>query len=138
MSLQLKNPNAGFPPGGFPFQDPKTGMIFNGYEGNAEMIAVKVSAHRQANQKLYPEGGGDVGGIVQEIFSQKNAQMPWLFSGGPDDPGMPPTAQVSASAGGPGGSCVCGATETDPIYCPTCGGQRITGYKCRACGAERQ
>lgn len=136
MSLYLKNENIGLPSGGFPFKDPKTGMLFNGYEGTAQMIAVKVMAHRDANSALYPNGSGGLDAIVQEIYAQKNAQMPWLFVGGPDDPGLPPT--ITASTGAVGGICVCGATEVDPIYCPTCGGQRITGYKCRACGAERQ
>ena len=137
MSLQLKRPSDQFPPGGFGFKDARTGMMFNGYEGTPAMTAVKVIAHREANPSLYPRSEGhwfSVDGIVQEIFEQKYATMPWLFIGGPDDPGLPTPQPRSLTAKG---VCVCGATETEPVYCKTCGGQKVVNYKCKACGQER-
>ena len=140
MSLRLKNASASqFPPGGWPFTDPKTGRKFNGWEGTPQMIAVKVVEHRRANPSLYPDGAGqDVNAIIQEIFAQKVKAMPWLFTGFPDQgPGAYPSQPAPASVSIRGEKCSCGATEFKPVYCPTCSGRRIIGYTCASCGKSK-
>ena len=142
MTLSLKNPKSSqFPPSGWNFSDPKTGMSFNGYQGSPEMIAVKVAEHRRANPKFYPGNEGqNVQNIVQEIYAAKHAKMPWLFRGEPDlntaaaYPSQPDNAPVAKTSA----ACSCGATEVKPVYCPTCSGKRVTGYTCIGCGKSRQ
>lgn len=137
MSLSLKNPNRdAFPPGGFGFVDPKTQMRFNGWEGTYEMTAQKVVEHRRANPTMYPPTDGpsfDLGEVIQEIFRQKFASMPWLFNGGGEQPGTHEAASKIPELG----HCLCGESKVEPIYCASCGGSRITGYRCVACKAER-
>ncbi len=138
MSLQLKNPNGSFPPGGWGFVDPKTGFKCNGWEGTPSMHAVKIIQHRRSNPKFYPPTepqAFDMPSIVQEIYAQKAKTHAHLFVGYPDViPSMShsaPKAMVS-----PTHVCPCGSTSWDPIYCKTCAGHRITGYKCHSCGKE--
>ena len=137
MSLQLKNPNDQFPPGGFGFTDPKTGLRFNGYEGTVEMTANKVADHRRANPNLYDARQISIEGIKQEILAQKYAEMPWLFVGykghAPTMPSVRATPEMPDL-----GRCICGCSEIEPIYCSVCSGRRITGFKCKACGKTRQ
>lgn len=138
--LTLKNSSSSqFPPGGYPFIDPKTGMKFNGWEGSPQMIAVKVAEHRRGNPTFYPDGAGqDTNGIIQEIFAQKMKSMPWLFVGQPDQGPQPyPSEPASQAVTILGDKCGCGSTEYEPIYCPTCSGKRITGYKCKSCGRQK-
>ncbi len=137
MSLILKNSTSSqFPPGGYPFTDPKTGRKFNGWEGTPQMIAVKVAEHRRANPSLYPDGAGqDINGIIQEIFAQKFKVMPWLFRGQPDQgPGAYPSQPATEPVTIRGEKCSCGATEFTPEYCKTCSGSRVVGMKCKSCG----
>ncbi len=139
MSLVLKNATASqFPPQGWPFTDPRTGMKFNGWEGSPPMQAVKIAAHRRANPHKWPDGEGqDTNGIVQELYAQKFASMPWLFVGQPDkDPTYRPNREAT-SVTISGEKCSCGATEFKPVYCKTCSGKRITGYTCASCGKEK-
>jgi hypothetical protein len=138
MSLVLKNPNRDmFPPGGgFSFVDPKTNFRVNGLEGTLEQTAQKVVDHRRANPNVYPASevnAFELGLVIQEIFLQKFATHPYLFVGGGEQPGTWEAAQKTPELG----SCICGETKVEPVYCPTCGGQRITGYRCIACKAER-
>ncbi len=136
MSLKLKNASASqFPPEGWPFTDPKTGMRFNGWEGTPQMIAVKIQAHRAANPKFYPDGAGqDANAIIQEIFMQKVQRMPWLFSGYPDKDPSYPSQPVARETIVKGAACSCGCTEFIAEYCKTCSGARIVGRKCKSCG----
>ncbi len=135
--LRLKNATASqFPQGGWPFTDPRTGMKFNGWEGSPMMQAVKIAAHRGANPSKWPDGTGqDLNSIVQELYAQKFSVMPWLFLGQPDKdpsyPSNPATVLVN------GEKCSCGNTQFTPIYCATCSGKRITGYKCSGCGKQK-
>lgn len=139
MSLTLKNATASqFPAGGWPFEDPLTKRKFNGWEGSPQMIAVKVAEHRRGNPTFYPDGKGqDVGGIIQEIFAQKVKVAPWLFTGHPDRDVAYPSQPKGSPVTIRGEKCSCGATEFEPVYCPTCSGRRITGYKCRSCGKSK-
>jgi len=140
--LILKNSTASQFPGngGWGFKCPKTGMQFNGWEGNWEHIARKVIKFREDNPKTFASSEiGDLNSVVQEIFKQKHSTMPWLFRGEPDQgPGAypsQPAAQQPMIVKGE--KCACGSTEFEAIYCPTCSGRKITGYKCRSCGRSK-
>jgi len=142
MILKLKNPQGQFPPGGFPFTDSRTKMKWNGYEGTPAMTAAKVITHRRANPMLYPAGiseAFDLNSVVQEIFAQKFTTSPELFSGyGPPDAvvqvnmNAPTGPAVSAST-----PCQCGSNQIVPVYCQTCSGNRVTGYRCAGCKRDR-
>lgn len=138
MTLSLKNPGASqFPPSGWPYRDPKTGMDFNGYQGSPQIIAVKIAEHRRANPKFYPGNEGqNVESIVQEIYAAKFAVAPWMFKGQPDRNPVYQSATQSQPSNERvnGAACSCGSTEYIPVYCPTCSGRRITGRKCASCG----
>ncbi len=137
--LQPKNNNQ-FPPGGFGFEDPKTGFKCVGYEGTPQMHAVKIRDHRRANPKFYPTGEGhwfDLNSIVQEIYQQKVRTHPYLFKGYPDK-GPPIVKQDnSESIISPTVFCECGSNEWEVQYCRSCSGKRITGRKCKKCGKEK-
>jgi len=129
MKLVPKLPHSPYPPqGGYSFLDPRTGMSFDGLHGNVESTARKVVAHRVANPKLYPEGGGGLDETIQEIYAQKNATHPHLFLGGPElKLGQQPQAATV---------CACGSTEFVEILCKTCGSRVVTGRKCAKCGKK--
>ena len=137
--LQPKQSNGGFPQGGWPYVDPKTGFKCNGWEGTPQMHAVKIIAHRRANPNFYPPSEGqwfDPASVVQEIYQQKVKTHPHLFKGYSDNaPQMnaQPTPKTMVS---PTIVCACGSNEFEPQYCKTCGGNRINGYKCSKCGKD--
>ncbi len=139
MTYILKNPNRDqFPPGGFPYVDPKTGMRFSGFDGTVHHIAQQVSNHRRANPNLYPVGEHhwfDLNYIVQQIYEQKAGVQPWLFVGFPD---QTPSATHIPQKTPEMGYCICGGSEVEEILCSTCGGRRVTGYKCKSCGKKRK
>jgi len=145
MILTLKQPNAQFPPGGFGFVDPKTKRAWLGYEGTPEMHAAQIMIHRQGNPDLYPKEERqwfDKNSIVQEIYQQKFAKMPWLFSGQPGQVHMDVPVVNNNRSNQPMksslGSCTCGSDMVFPVYCQTCSGNRVTHYTCVGCGKERR
>lgn len=140
MTLRLKNPNAQFPPGGWPFKDERTGFKVGEYEGTPEMQAEKVIKNRRANPHLYPAAEGhwfSRDAVVQEIYRNKFKTHAYLFAGRPDKTASsvlsPPRKQIEQAAS----ICACGANYFEPVYCPTCSGKRIKSYKCRKCGATK-
>jgi len=145
MILTLKQPNAQFPPDGFPFTDPRTKRSWPGHEGTPAMTAYKIQVHRQGNPTIYPpeeKQHFDKNLIIQEIYQQKFLKMPWLFNGQPgqvqmDVPVVNQTisTQPMKSSLGP---CSCGSETVYPIMCQTCGGGKVTGYRCASCGKERK
>jgi hypothetical protein len=141
MTLKLKNPQAGqFPPGGWPFRDPRTGWNVAGvkaYEQDYSLLATKIIDNRKSNPHLYPPNDPkffDHNSVVQEIFAQKYVTNPGLFVGGTPAPIQPKKPVTTLS---PTTTCPkCGGTNFEPTYCPTCGGRRINGYKCKSCGSK--
>lgn len=137
--LQPKQSNGGFPQGGWPWVDPKTGFKLNGWEGTPQMHAVKIIAHRRANPNHYPPSEShwfDPAAVVQEIYQQKVKTHPHLFKGYSDTPPIverKPQTQLMVS---PTIICACGSNEYEAIKCMTCGGHRIKGYRCKKCGKE--
>jgi hypothetical protein len=141
MNYVLKSSSSSqFPPnGGWGFIDPRTGMRFNGWEGDQFAIARKVIEHRRANPKVWPQDEvGDQNSVVQEIFKQKHATTPWLFRGEPDqNSGAYPSATQTQEQTILGEKCTCGSVEYEPVYCKTCSGKRIVGTKCKSCGRSK-
>ena len=139
--LILKNSTASQFPGngGWGFICPRTGNRFNGWEGNWEHIARKVIKFREDNPKTFTAAEvGDLNSVVQEIFKQKHATMPWLFRGEPNqDSGAYPSATQTQEQTIHGEKCSCGATTFKPRFCTTCSGKRIVGYTCSSCGKEK-
>lgn len=116
------------PPGGFPFTDPKTNRKWVGFEWNWDLLAKDIIKHRHDNPHIYARDVAEsfnYNSVVQEIFRQKFATHPDIFSGH--------GGEVKSS-----NACrVCGATEEEPIFCPTCSGQRVIGTRCLKCGHQK-
>lgn len=139
MSLRLKKPSNSFPHNGWPFKDPKTGFICNGYEGTPEMHAVKIIAHRRANPHIYPPSEAhwfNQIAVREEILVQKHATNPELFVGEPDK-AITVKVRAAKTVDTPGSTCTCGALDWEPTYCKTCSGKKVNGFKCRKCGKTR-
>lgn len=140
MILQLKNSNANqFCQGGWPFVDPKSGFKCNGYEGTPKMHANKIIAHRRANPTLFPPNDAslfDVNSVIQEIYQQKFQTHPQLFVGQPGYTVLKMEKPAKKNYQ-PNSKCPkCNSPDFEPVYCPTCTGRRITGYKCKSCGTH--
>lgn len=138
MNLRLKNPNAQFPPLGWPFKDERTGYTISGYDGTPEMQAERVIKNRRANPHLYPTAETkwfDRASVVQEVYRQKFKTHPYLFAGQPDK--TPNTTLSKPKIEQAASICTCGANDWEAIYCPTCSGKKIKGYKCRACSKKK-
>lgn len=136
MNLRLKIPNAAFPPGGYAFRDPKTGLAFNGMEATLDGQIEKIVRHRLANPRFYPLNEPhwlDRERVRQEIFQQIHAKHPELFVGYD----APPRQTIKVVVSQPRNACVCGSIEADPVYCKTCGGSKIKAWKCKKCGVQR-
>ncbi len=135
MILALKQPNGSFPPGGWPFTDPRTKKTWNGYEGTPQMHAISIIAHRRMNPKVYSPDEPqwfDMLLVIQEIYAQKFATQPAIFRGQADAT----LGVVQKPVSGDQKCSKCGATDFEPVYCKTCGGQKVKGWKCRSCGTE--
>ena len=136
MILKLRSPNSAFPQNGWPFKDPKTGFVCNGFEGTPEMHAVKIIANRRANPQHYPKDDArafDTLNVIQEIYAQKAVTHPEIFNNYQGNLHVPVVNNTPAVVSGK--QCkFCNGTDVEGIQCRTCGGNKITGYKCRSCG----
>lgn len=135
--LRLKNPNGGYPPGGWAFHDNRTGLNFDGMSATLEQQELKIIQHRRANPRVYPQSEGnwfERQSVRQEIFQQLHAKSPGLFVGF-ERQAITKTKFVIGSQ--PTTKCTCGESEATPVYCATCGGQKISGWKCVKCGKQR-
>jgi len=134
MILQLRCPTCQFPgPNGFAFTDPRTGFKVAGWEGTAQMNAIKIIANRRANPHIYDPAESqwfDRASVVQEIYAEMNKTQPELFNG------FGGNVQLPVTPGPSGMVCSCGSTDCTPIYCATCSGQRVTGWTCNSCGKK--
>lgn len=143
MGVRLKNPNGPFPPGGYSFSDPHTGMFFDGEGVDLHSQSLRVVEHRKANPKIYnpdkPEHF-ELARIQDEILIQVCARQPsWCIDDSfPDRPypyTEPPAKKEVVRI--QGRKCIrCGSGDFEPVRCKTCGGSRISGYRCLSCGLE--
>jgi hypothetical protein len=121
--------------GGYPYTDPKTGMKFDGFDaGGFGDQVLRVRAHRVANPKIYLPG--DVALTVEYIANQIDEYQCLRHGNNPrycldeNQPALP--ASVASDR-----ACSCGE-KLNPVYCPTCSGQKITHYICPKCGRTQQ
>lgn len=125
-----------FIPGGFLFQDPRTGMTFK--DGGFYSVVSQIQRHRQANPRLYPIDDGkwlDYDSICQELDDYSCLRLgndPHWCSGGTPAPKNP--KKVGYTVTMPTPCTQCGGTNGTEIVCATCGGRKVTGWKCVACG----
>lgn len=137
MGLRLKSNNKTIP-AGIVFTDLRTGRVFNPYQDGLDMTVRKIIEHRAANKTYYPateSGWFDAVAVRQEVLRVVQRSRPDMFQeyiGGP----IPPVRSAVAPLPGPK-LCECGSDKFDPVYCPTCSGQRVTGWKCTKCGKIR-
>ena len=143
MGVRLRNPNGSYPPQAFTFSDPHTAMRFDDEKADLQTQAERVRVHRQANPEIYkPENAiaFDLEAIKGEIVIQVCSRQP-SYCEDEAKPGQPYPPTEKAAKPEPyrqqGKVCAkCGCGEFTPIYCRTCGGQRIQSYKCHACGFD--
>jgi hypothetical protein len=124
-----------FCPGGYPFTDGRTGYVFDAMAGGLNDRVADVMKHRRANPNLYPPTEPkylDRDWIRLEIIDFMCAKRPELCGDLP----LPKPQKLNVIEL-PTTECQkCGATNWKPIFCPTCGGNRITGFECQNCHAK--
>jgi hypothetical protein len=130
---QVLKPSIGWPPGGFPFKDARTGKNFEGMSADLDLQVLNVIQHRKANPSFYPStetSAFEPANIRQQIIDYMCLLRPHLCGG--------PEIDRTYQAPVPTDKCPkCGSDKAEPVFCRTCGGQKITGWKCVSCGAER-
>ena len=150
MPIQLKNPQAGFPPGGWAFHDPHTAMAFDDPLMDLNAVCAKVAQHRKANLKIYPPDQPlhfDIAAIRQEIIVQTCSRVPNLcedsaLSALPQPQALtavaPPPPQTVKKTPRPNGRpCErCGNDDFEEVLCSSCGNRKVNGYKCKKCGFQ--
>ena len=134
MNLLPQWQGSAWPPGGFPFTDPRTGMKFDAMSGNIDHKVQQVQQHRRANPSVYPNGEGmNPDAIRQEIVDfmcAKNISLCMEGSVAPTvRPGNP--AAIVQTVNCPS----CGKLDATPNFCVTCGGNKVRSWSC-SCGTE--
>lgn len=139
MPLKLRTRAGAWPPGGFPFKDPRTGKTFDAMSADLALQAKNVIAHRSANPRIYPRDEAQyffADAVKQEIVDQICANRPELCTdhvGGRIEP-QPIPKGVTVPSVQAGKRCYkCGGTEFDPIFCKTCSGSKVKAWLCRGC-----
>lgn len=122
-----------FPPGGWKFVDPRTGMKFDGMSVTFREQAKKIISHRLANPNVYLPKElqyTTLANVEDELdaytCSRLGNNSRYCISAGPRIPTPIPLPKVCPKCN----------TAMEPILCKTCGGRRIKGYHCPKCGAE--
>lgn len=136
MKLISRNPP--FPPGGYPYYDPRTGIRYNGLEGTFDDIMRKIQADRKRNPRVYPPDE-EQGKFLDLVFIGKSLDeytcnrlgnsTRWCTDG---------NGQVINRNYNLGKiqltTCPdCNVALQEKI-CPTCSGHRVIGYVCPKCG----
>ncbi len=145
MPIQLKPIIAPLPADLWQFSDPHTGFYFPPMADINDLID-KVIEHRKERTNVYsPQdlSSFDRIKITELIMLQRVAHRPDLFEdsampgmpwGYVPPPPPPAPAERYVQAGKTCGRC--GYTEFAKVYCQTCGGNRVSGYRCLKCGFE--
>ena len=124
-----------FPPGGYPFTDPRTGMKFNGAEATFDQQVNKIIQHRLINPKVYPPDDTQWITVPYVAAELDKFQCDRLGNDPRFCTGPAATVQYFKLAGKFCDSC--GGTLAE-VLCPTCGGRKVTGWKCQICQKEFQ
>lgn len=128
------------PPGGWPFTDPRTGMVFNGMNYDYVGLMHAIANHRKSNPRVYPTSDPQYLD-VDFISSEYDAWRCRLLGYNPmfcRDLAPTGSLEQKAAPQQSGSACPkCGETEASPKYCATCSGQRLLGWTCSKCGFYR-
>jgi len=137
MSYKLKSRTGAFPPAGFPFTDPKTGMKFT--DGDFNDVVRRIIAHRRANPRLYPAekfeflNFDSVSAELDSFTCSRLGNSPnWCESGEPLTLEPAPGSPIIDL---PNPCYKCGNLTGYEIICPTCAGRKVFGYICASCKA---
>ena len=132
MSYKLKYRTSDFPPGGWSFTDPKTGMKLG--DGDFKDVVAAIIKHRQANPKLYPKDNlesFDFATVANQLDAATCARLKnssrWCESGEP----LPVIVDGLLLMIMPNKCPKCGCVEGYEIICKSCSGRRRTGFYCR-------
>lgn len=116
-------------------------MEWSGMQQGLLGRAREVIKHRFGNPVIYPQHESqhfNLQFVMQEITDAICRKHPSFCMEtvpvGPPSATAPQPIQQPVSI--PACSA-CGATDWQPTYCATCGGQKIDGYKCKKCGNKR-
>lgn len=133
--MSLIRRDGAMPPGGYYFQDPKTGMKFEGMSATfAEQVGTIIS-HRMANPKIYPAtepqflNWDSVANELDVYTCTRLGNHPSFCF----DPNSKPAANVPRIVVAECPKCRGALIERT---CPTCAGRRVIGWKCSKCGYE--
>ena len=134
MNFKLKVRNGPFPPRGYPYTDPRTGMKFE--HGDFKDVVGQIIKHRQANPRFYPKSEPiyfDFGSVSNELddatCSRLNNNPKWCESGDP----IPISTDGLELMLMPNKCQRCGCSQGYQYLCPTCSGRRVLYYICRDC-----
>ena len=134
--IRLIRRDGGFPPGGYPFQDPRTGKKFDGFENGGFNDQVRaIIRHRSVNPRLYPASEpkwldySDVALELEAYTCNRLGNDPLYCHA--ENTRMKPLARVNGFPVCP----VCKETML-PRYCPSCRHKRLIGYRCPKCRTE--
>ncbi len=134
---QLIRREGDFPPAGYKYVDPRTGMTFDG-NGGFYFTVQAIATHRKANPKLYPPD--DLKMLDQDYISREleiytcsrlNNSSQWCKrSDGVaiikiKEPGEVIKLKVPCPN--------CGGVDATERLCSSCSGRRVTGYVCNQC-----
>lgn len=134
--MQLK-PTRGWPPGGFPFVDPKSGMAFEPMSADLQLQTQNVIKHRRANPSIYPPSDKtafDPLAVQREIIEYICRVRPSNCT----ETVRQAKSYFVVEPGPPHGKkCLkCQSENLVATYCKSCGGRKITSWKCTQCGFE--
>jgi hypothetical protein len=136
----IRTTGGGLIPGGWVFRDARTGMHFDGMSVSFNEQVAKIAQHRLSNPRVYDPTNRDDAKYLNEGFIKNELDDYQCNRLGHDKRWCVPKEDVEAAA-----MRETYYTQADPsicpkchkkmgnLYCPTCSGQRIIGFKCE-CG----
>lgn len=131
--MPLVRRDGSMPPGGYYFQDAKTGMKFDGMSVTFAEQVQKIINHRRANPLVYPASEPkylltlSVGQELDDYTCLRLGRNS-SYCTGPQSATAPRVV--------PNRLCpTCGAILA-PRYCSTCSGNKILAYRCPTCKKE--
>lgn len=121
-----------FPPGGYPYQDEKTGKVFDAMAGGLDDRVRQVREHRLANKHIFTDQSWfDTGFIRNQIVEYMCNRRPELCIEGLKA-AIPNPAKTVVDATCP----KCQSKDVAPKYCQSCGGSKIEAFVCNQCSAR--
>lgn len=134
MSFKLRSRTGAFPPGGFQFKDPRTGLKFE--HGDFKDVVSQIIKHRQANPRIYPKDFPEsfdfntVSNILDSYTCDRLKNSPkWCISGEPEPVDVSGLELMLL----PSPCYKCHCNQGYEIICKSCAGRRRTGFYCRDC-----